>query len=106
MRIERALRRIDELREINAFVFVDKSATGSGLVVAVKDNIDVRGMPTTAGGRHLPTQPRARDAECVRRLRAAGCAIVGKTGLYEYAMGGTSQNPHQGDVLNPARHSL
>ena len=103
MRIERALQRIAELREINAFVFVDKSATGSGLVVAVKDNIDVRGMPTTAGGRHLPTQPRARDAECVRRLRAAGCAIVGKTGLYEYAMGGTSQNPHQGDVLNP-RH--
>jgi aspartyl-tRNA(Asn)/glutamyl-tRNA(Gln) amidotransferase subunit A len=103
VRIERALRRIDELREINAFVFVDRSATGTGLVVAVKDNIDVRGMPTTAGGRHLPTQPRTRDAECVRRLRAAGCAIVGKTGLYEYAMGGTSQNPHQGDVLNP-RH--
>ncbi len=104
MRIERALRRIDELRAINAFVFVDENASGNaGLVVAVKDNIDVRGMPTTAGGRHLPTEARQRDAECVRRLRAAGCAIVGKTSLYEYAMGGTSENPHQGDVVNP-RH--
>jgi Asp-tRNA(Asn)/Glu-tRNA(Gln) amidotransferase A subunit family amidase len=60
-------------------------------------------MPTTAGGRHLPAGPRQRDAECVRRLRAAGCAIIGKTGLYEYAMGGTSENAHHGDVLNP-RH--
>jgi aspartyl-tRNA(Asn)/glutamyl-tRNA(Gln) amidotransferase subunit A len=37
----------------------------------------------------------------VRRLRAAGCAIVGKTNLYEYALGGTSENPHHGNVLNP-----
>jgi Asp-tRNA(Asn)/Glu-tRNA(Gln) amidotransferase A subunit family amidase len=103
VRIEHALRRIDELRAINAFVFVDRNASGDGLVVAVKDNIDVRGMPTTAGGRHLSTEARRRDAECVRRLRAAGCAIVGKTGLYEYGMGGTSENPHHGDVLNP-RH--
>jgi aspartyl-tRNA(Asn)/glutamyl-tRNA(Gln) amidotransferase subunit A len=69
--------------------------------IAVKDNIDVRGMPTTAGGRHLDPAARARDAECVRRLRAAGCVFVGKTNLFEYAMGGTSRNPHYGDVRNP-----
>jgi aspartyl-tRNA(Asn)/glutamyl-tRNA(Gln) amidotransferase subunit A len=101
VRIERALRRTGERRAINAFVFVDKNVSGSGLVVAVKDNIDVRGMPTTAGGRHLPMEARQRDAECVRRLRAAGCAIVGKTNLYEYAMGATSRNEHYGDVRNP-----
>jgi Asp-tRNA(Asn)/Glu-tRNA(Gln) amidotransferase A subunit family amidase len=99
--VERSLRRIDDLQALNAFLFVDRTATGSGLIVAVKDNIDVRGMPTTAGGRHLPPGPRTRDAECVRRLRAGGCVILGKTGLYEYALGGTSQNPHYGDVLNP-----
>lgn len=69
--------------------------------IAVKDNIDVRGMPTTAGGRHLDRAPRTRDAECVRRLRHAGCVFVGKTNLFEYAMGGTSRNPHYGDVRNP-----
>jgi Asp-tRNA(Asn)/Glu-tRNA(Gln) amidotransferase A subunit family amidase len=100
VRVALALRRIREHRALNAFVFVDEDASGE-LVVAVKDNIDVRGMPTTAGGRHLPDAVAQRDAECVRRLRAAACAIVGKTNLYEYAMGGTSENPHAGDVVNP-----
>lgn len=99
--VARALRLIDERAKINAFVFVDRTASGAGMIVAVKDNIEVRGMPMTAGGRHLEADPCPVDAECVRRLRLAGCAIVGKTGLYEYAMGGTSQNPHYGDVLNP-----
>ena len=100
-RAQRALRLIDEQPSLNAFVFVDRAPSGNGLVVAIKDNIDVRGMPTTAGGRHLPLTPRTQDAECVRRLRLEGCAILGKTGLYEYAMGGTAENPHFGDVLNP-----
>jgi aspartyl-tRNA(Asn)/glutamyl-tRNA(Gln) amidotransferase subunit A len=100
VRVALALERIREHRALNAFVFVDEAASGDP-VVAVKDNIDVRGMPTTAGGRHLPGTPAERDAECVRRFRAAGCAIVGKTNLYEYAMGGTSENPHHGDVINP-----
>jgi Asp-tRNA(Asn)/Glu-tRNA(Gln) amidotransferase A subunit family amidase len=95
-----ALRRIRERRALNAFVFVDEGTSGNP-VVAVKDNIDVRGMPMTAGGRHLPATPVERDAECVRRLRAAGWAIIGKTNLFEYAMGGTSENPHHGNVINP-----
>lgn len=82
-------------------MFVDRAARGRGPIVAVKDNIDVRGMPTTAGGRHLPSAPRPRDADCVRRLRAAACVLIGKTNLYEYAMGATSQNEHFGDVRNP-----
>ena len=100
-RIGRALQRIAGRRDLGAFVFVDEGAAGRGLIVAVKDNIDVRGMPTTAGGRHLRAAPRARDAACVARLREAGCVIVGKTALYEYAMGATSRNEHHGDVRNP-----
>jgi aspartyl-tRNA(Asn)/glutamyl-tRNA(Gln) amidotransferase subunit A len=97
----RAARRIDTRADLRAFVFVDRDARGRGPIVAVKDNIDVRGMPTQAGGRHLPSAPRTQDAECVRRLRAAGCLLIGKTNLYEYAMGGTSRNEHFGDVRNP-----
>lgn len=100
-RAARAARRIYARADLRAFVFVDPDARGRGAIVAVKDNIDVRGMPTAAGGRHLPSSPRTRDAECVRRLRAAGCLLIGKTNLYEYAMGGTSRNEHFGDVRNP-----
>jgi Asp-tRNA(Asn)/Glu-tRNA(Gln) amidotransferase A subunit family amidase len=86
---------------LNAFIHVAEDVRGSGLRIAVKDNIDVRGMPTTAGGRHLAARPAARDAACVARLRTAGCVFVGKTNLYEYAMGGWSRNPLFGDVRNP-----
>ena len=88
-------------RGLNAFISTAPRVRGRGPRIAVKDNIDVRGMPTTAGGRHLPTAPAARDAACVARLRDAGCVFVGKTNLYEYAMGGTSHNEHFGDVRNP-----
>ena len=87
--------------DLRAFIYLARDVPERGLHIAVKDNIDVRGMPTTAGGRHLDPAPRARDAECVRRLRVAGCVFVGKTNLYEYAMGGTSHNEHYGDVRNP-----
>ena len=100
-RATRAAHRIDARADLRAFVFIDAQAHGRGPIVAVKDNIDVHGMPTQAGGRHLSSTPRPRDAECVRRLREAGCLLIGKTNLYEYAMGGTSRNEHFGDVRNP-----
>lgn len=74
-----------------------------GLCVAVKDNLDVAGLPTTVG---LPTR-RARiadaDASAVARLRAAGAVILGKTNLDEGALGTSCANPHFGAVRNPWR---
>lgn len=86
--------------ELNAFISrVD--APGEGERVAVKDLVDVKGMLTTAGGILLPKVPAARDAPVVQRIRAAGCVIVGKTNLHEFAYGVTNVNPHYGNALNP-----
>jgi Asp-tRNA(Asn)/Glu-tRNA(Gln) amidotransferase A subunit family amidase len=86
--------------ELNAFIFrADESRPGER--VAVKDLVDVQGMVTTAGGIILPKVPAAEDARVVRRLRAAGCVIVGKTNLHEFAYGVTNINPHYGNALNP-----
>ncbi|HEX3590744.1 MAG TPA: amidase [Pseudonocardiaceae bacterium] len=56
-----------------------------GIPVLLKDNIDTRDMPTTAGSRALLVAPPLQDAFLVRRLRAAGAVIIGKTNLSEWA---------------------
>ncbi|MET3900308.1 aspartyl-tRNA(Asn)/glutamyl-tRNA(Gln) amidotransferase subunit A [Devosia sp. UYZn731] len=71
-----------------------------GIPVAIKDLIDVEGVPTGFGTRAREPQMATRDAELVGRLRAAGAIILGKTNLLEYAYGvahpdiGQTNNPH------------
>lgn len=73
-----------------------------GIPVAVKDVIDVAGMPTTSGSRHLlGLPPVGRDAECVRLLREAGMVIVGKTTTHELAYGPTGDCSVHGATRNP-----
>lgn len=64
----------------------DKTKPLYGIPVAVKDNIDVRGLPTTAACPAFSYEP-SRDATAVARLRAAGALIVGKTNLDQFATG-------------------
>ncbi|MGG7099525.1 allophanate hydrolase [Rhodococcus sp. 24CO] len=65
-----------------------------GLVLAVKDNVDAAGLPTTAGCPEFSYTP-AVDAAAVAALRAAGAVVLGKTNLDQFATGlvGT-RSPH------------
>lgn len=99
-RLDRARRRIRELGRLNAFISVSHEV-GDGPVVAVKDLMDARGLPTTGGGRLAPLEVATQDGPVVARLRDADCVIVGKTNLHEWAYGATSHNVHYGDVRNP-----
>lgn len=72
-----------------------------GLPIAVKDNIDVAGQPTTAGSPVLAGHVPARSASVVAALQAQGAVVVGKNNLHEFALGVTSRNVHYGAVLNP-----
>ncbi|MEU5881984.1 amidase family protein [Spirillospora sp. NPDC047279] len=76
----------------------------AGLRLAVKDVIDVAGLPTGAGHpRWLATHPPAeRDAPAVARLRAAGAVLVGKTHTDELAYSLAGTNAHYGTPPNPA----
>jgi allophanate hydrolase len=64
----------------------DKNLPLFGIPVAVKDNIDVKGLPTTAACPTYLYRP-SRDATCVARLREAGALILGKTNLDQFATG-------------------
>ncbi|SDZ49586.1 allophanate hydrolase [Herbiconiux ginsengi] len=71
----------------------------AGLAVAVKDNIDVAGMPTTAGAPSYAYSP-AVDATAVSRLRAAGAIVIGKTNLDQFATGLVGVRSPYGAVRN------
>jgi aspartyl-tRNA(Asn)/glutamyl-tRNA(Gln) amidotransferase subunit A len=73
-----------------------------GIPFAVKDIMDVRGTPTTAGSRVLLQAPIAgEDAVVVRRLRAAGAVLLGKTNLHEFGRGATDPSGPFREVENP-----
>ncbi|WP_299592279.1 amidase [uncultured Microbulbifer sp.] len=75
-----------------------------GLTVAVKDNIDVKGLVTTAGlGLPENTPVAQRDSFVVNKLRRAGAIILGKLNLHEAALGATNDNYHHGRCINPHR---
>jgi aspartyl-tRNA(Asn)/glutamyl-tRNA(Gln) amidotransferase subunit A len=72
-----------------------------GIPVALKDNIGLAGLVTTAGSKVLGDWRPQEDAAVVQRLKGAGCIVLGKTNMHEFAWGGTSANPHFGSVRNP-----
>lgn len=76
---------------------------GDGPTVAIKDLIDMEGLPTTCASRPVAerARPATADASCVAAVRANGGRIVGKTNLHELAFGGTGINPYTGTPTNP-----
>jgi aspartyl-tRNA(Asn)/glutamyl-tRNA(Gln) amidotransferase subunit A len=116
------LRRIEDLQPtLNAFIRVmtdearrDAAAADReladgrdrgalhGVPVAVKDIIDVSGIPTTAASRVREGHQAATDAPVIKSLRNAGAVIIGKTNLDEFAFGTTSEH----SAFGPVRHPL
>ena len=119
--VDAALNRIERLNPtLNAFVSVDiedarKAATAArdryrrglsvgpldGAPVAIKDNFDVAGAQNANGCAFGPVA--TEDAEAVRRLKQAGCVILGRLNQHELALGATTDNPHWGRTHNPRR---
>lgn len=82
--------------------------SGDGVRLAVKDLIDMEGVPTTAGCPAVADTavPAARDAACLAGARAAGARIVGRTNLHELAFGVTGINEWYGTPVNPLDPAL
>src|SRR3954451_2946438 len=72
-----------------------------GVPVAIKDDTDVAGVPTARGTAASDLTPRDRDAEVVRRLRAAGAVVVGKTNVPELMMWPFCESVSFGATRNP-----
>jgi aspartyl-tRNA(Asn)/glutamyl-tRNA(Gln) amidotransferase subunit A len=74
----------------------------AGVPFAVKNLLDVQGLPTRAGSKiNRDLKPSARDATLVERLEAAGAVLVGALNMGEYAYDFTGENLHDGPSRNP-----
>ncbi len=74
----------------------------AGLVLAVKDNISVRGQQLTCASRMLEDFTASYDAAVIQRLREAGAIFIGKANCDEFAMGSSNETSHFGPVRHPA----
>jgi aspartyl-tRNA(Asn)/glutamyl-tRNA(Gln) amidotransferase subunit A len=109
---EAYLDRAKRYARLNAYVTLDESGALSqaraseaeiraskvrgplhGLPIAVKDQLDVAGVRTTAGSK-LVDYVATRDSTAVARLREAGAVILGKLNMSEFALGGNITHPY------------
>ena len=72
-----------------------------GIPIALKDLYETAGIRTTAGSKFFADTIPAEDAFVVKKLKAAGAVLSGKTNMHEIALGVTGVNPHYGACRNP-----
>jgi mandelamide amidase len=114
------LARCDAGKQLNAFISLDSAkvleaareadrlrASGAylgplhGLSIPIKDSVNTKDLPTTAGTRGLRNFRPKHDAPIVRALNDSGAILLGKTNLHELSFGWTSTNLAFGAVKNP-----
>ncbi len=91
-------------KKLNSFLWINPSprANGSNPVpIAVKDNITVRGIPTTCASRILENYIPPYSATAWKRIEADGFVLAGKTNLDEFAMGSSTEHSAFGPTRNP-----
>lgn len=86
--------------EIEALKRVGRCGKLCGVLLAVKDNIEVAGMPITNGAPYMQ-KIAENTAPAVSMFLAEGAVVLGKTNMHELALGVTNINPHFGPTKNP-----
>ena len=118
--VQALLARIDQTAGLNAFIHLDRDALLAaaaeadaadanarsgrplhGVPLALKDNIDVAGIASTAGSRAMAERVPQKDSPLAARLRAAGALVLGKANMHEFAYGITTNNTPFGAARNP-----
>lgn len=92
-------KRIEEKRDLNAYIAVDEA--GDGVPLLIKDNIQVKGWNVTAASRILQGYVAPYDATVIAKIKEAGLAPFGRANMDEFAMGSSTETSFYGKTLNP-----
>jgi len=95
--------KIENDSELGAYVGLESA--GSGIPIAVKDNIQVKTWSVTSGSKILQGYIAPYSATVVEKLQAAGLSPFGRTNMDEFAMGSTTESSCYGKTLNPRNRS-
>ncbi|MHC3995507.1 Asp-tRNA(Asn)/Glu-tRNA(Gln) amidotransferase subunit GatA [Thiomicrolovo sp. ZZH C-3] len=85
--------------ELGAYVGLESA--GSGVPIAIKDNIQVKTWSVTSGSKILQGYVAPYNATVVEKLLSAGLSPFGRTNMDEFAMGSTTESSYYGKTLNP-----
>lgn len=93
---------IAQARRVDAKIAAGESiGLLEGIPIAIKDNLCMRGVPTTCGSRILEHYHPPYNATVIEKLEAAGAVLLGKTNLDEFAMGSSTENSAYQVTANP-----
>lgn len=92
---------LDQAEQADAARRAGEAGPLTGIPVAQKDIFCTQGIRTACGSRMLDNFIAPYTATVVRNMEAAGCVMLGKTNMDEFAMGSSNETSHYGPVKNP-----
>lgn len=92
---------VDVEKQLEDLKAISKDAPMYGMPIVLKDNVNTKGVRTTASSRILDNYVPIYNAHIVDKLKQAGAIVIAKASMDELGMGGTNQNAYSGPVHNP-----
>jgi aspartyl-tRNA(Asn)/glutamyl-tRNA(Gln) amidotransferase subunit A len=92
---------LEQAKAADALIKAGKGGALTGIPIAVKDNILIKGRIASAASKILERYVASYDATAIEKLRQAGAVLIGRTNMDEFAMGGSTENSAFGPTKNP-----